>query len=164
MVSKVFSQILIRKAKPEDMESIVQITAEAFEGYTVSYLLEKKYGVKFGGKPWREWKGAELKAFCENSLDRVYVAELNGVVVGYMTYNLDRAKRIGSVGNNAVSPAYQRRGIATNLLKAVLETFKEEGMGYAQVGTMEIDIPARRLYEKAGFEELSKSVYYFMKL
>jgi len=37
-------------------------------------------------------------------------------------------------------------------------------MEYAQVGTMEIDIPARRLYEKAGFEELYKSVYYFMKL
>ncbi len=164
MVSKGSSQILIRKAKPEDVESIVQITAEAFEGYTVGYLLEKKYGVKFGGKSWSEWKGAELKAFCESSLPRVYVAELNGVVVGYMTYNLDPAKRIGSVGNNAVSPAYQRRGIATNLLKVVLETLKQEGMEYAQVVTMEIDVPARRLYEKAGFEELSKSVHYSMKL
>ena len=164
MVSKDPSQILIRKAKLHDVERIVQITAEAFEGYTVYYLLEKKYGIKFGGKLWSEWKGAELKTFCESSLDRVYVAELKGVVVGYMTYSLDRVRRVGSVGNNAVSPAYQRRGIATNLLKAVLETFKQEGMEYAQVGTMEIDIPARRLYENAGFEELYRSVYYSMKL
>ena len=164
MVSKSSSKILIRKAKLEDVERIIQITAEAFEGYTVYYLLEKKYGVKFGGKPWSEWKGAELRAFCESSLDRVYVAELNGVVVGYMTYSLDRVRRVGSVGNNAVSLPYQRRGIATNLLKTVFEALKQEGMEYAQVGTMEIDIPAMRLYEKAGFEQLYKSVYYFMKL
>jgi len=164
MVSKGSSQILIRKAKPEDVERIVQITAEAFEGYTVYYLLEKKFGVKFGGKPWSEWKGGELKAFCESSLDWVYVAEQNGTVVGYMTYSLDRVRRVGSVGNNAVSLPYQRRGIATNLLKTVLEALKQEGMEYAQVGTMEIDIPAMRLYEKAGFEQLYKSVYYFMKL
>ena len=71
---------------------------------------------------------------------------------------------MGEVGNNAVAPQYQRRGIATKLLRKVLETFREEGMEYAYVGTLENDVPARRLYEKVGFKELCRSIHYSMKL
>ena len=156
--------LLIRKAKPEDVDVILQITAEAFKDYTVYHLLKKRHGVKFGGRSWSEWKKRELKNFCESSLDRVYVAELNGRVVGYMTYTLDRERRIGEVCNNAVSPRYQRRGIATSLLRRVLETFRQEGMKFAYVKTLEHDMPARRLYEKIGFKELCRSIHYSMRL
>ena len=164
MVSGGCSELVIRKAVPEDVRTVVEITVEAFRDYTVYYLLEKRYRVKFGGRSWSEWKGGQLKNFCESSLDKVYVAELDGKVVGYMTYKLDRERKIGIVGNNAVSPAYQRRGIATRLFKTVLETFRREGMEYAQVTTMETDIPALGLYRKAGFEELYRSITHFMKL
>ena len=158
------SKVIIRKAKPEDVESILEITAEAFKNYTIYHLLEKRYGVKFGGKPWYEWKKRELKKFCDSFLNRIYIAELDGKIVGYMTYYLDRERKMGEVGNNAVAPQYQRRGVATELLRKVLETFREEGMEYAYVGTLENDVPARRLYEKVGFKELCRSIHYSMKL
>ena len=60
--------------------------------------------MKFGGRSWSEWKKRELKSFCESSLDRVYVAELNSRVVGYMTYTLDRER--GS-GRSAITPSLQ---------------------------------------------------------
>lgn len=164
MASRSSSRLVIRKVGPEDVNRMVDITVEAFRDYTVYYLLEERYGTKFGGRSWSEWKGGELKNFCESSLDKVYVADLDGKVVGYMTYQLNRERKIGIVGNNAVSPAYQRKGIATRLLKTVLETFRREGMEYAQVTTMETDIPALGLYRKAGFEELYRSITHSMKL
>ena len=164
MTSGSSSRPVIRKAGPKDVDRVVEITVEAFRDYTVYYLLEERYGVKFGGRSWSEWKGGELRDFCESSIDKVYVAELDGVVVGYMTYGLNRERKIGVVGNNAVSPAFQRRGIATSLLNTVLETFRREGMEYAQVTTMETDIPALGLYRKAGFEALYRSITHFMKL
>ena len=164
MTSKDLPKFLIRKAKPEDTDRIVEITAEVFGGLTAYHLLEENYGVKFGGKSWQEWKGGELRAFCASSLDRVYVAEVDGVVAGYMTYSLDHARKIGHVANNAVAQAYQRRGIATNLLRAVLETLKGEGMEYATVTTMERDVPARGLYEKGGLQALYRSITYYRKL
>jgi len=49
-------------------------------------------------------------------------------------------------------------------LRRVLETFSQEGMKYAYVRTLEHDVPARRLYEKAGFKELCRSIHYSMRL
>ncbi len=37
-------------------------------------------------------------------------------------------------------------------------------MRYAQVVTLEHDLPARRVYEKVGFEEMVRSVHYAVRL
>ena len=51
-----------------------------------------------------------------------------------------------------VSEAYQRRGIATEALSAVLDhLFTTRGVDYVNSGFFDFNLPSRRLHEKLGF-------------
>lgn len=153
----------IRRARQEDIRYITGLTQRAWEGFTKAELTEKRHGIR-GGKSWYEHKSREIRDFCDNHLNWVLVAEENGRVVGYATYALDNEKKTGIVGNNAVDPACRGKGIGSALHNTVLERFREAGMEIAEVVTMEIDAPARRVYEKHGFKELFRSIHYTQKL
>jgi len=153
----------IRKAKEVDISEIVSLTQMAWEGATVAQLLEKKYGI-VEGKKWYEYKGKEIENFCKNNLDKVLVAEENSKVVGYATYYLDKDRKIGTVGNNAVHPDFRGRGIGSALHKEVLEELKKADMEIALVSTLEIDKPAQHVYEKHNFKEFAHTIHYSQKL
>ena len=153
----------IRWARKEDVERICEITAEAWETYSMYRLMEDRYGW-IGDRGCRERKAEDLRQFCEAHLDRVFVAVEEGTVVGYATFGVDLDDGIGSVTNNAVDPRYQRRGIGTALNRRVLDHFRELGLRIARVTTLEHDMPARRIYEKHGFQEIARSVHYTMEL
>ena len=70
--------------------------------------------------------------------------------MGFSSYKLNDATRIGTVDDNAVLPAYRGRGIGGQLLARVLEFIEAAGMEFAQVSTglEEPYASARRLYER----------------
>ncbi|HRR95768.1 MAG TPA: GNAT family N-acetyltransferase [Candidatus Ratteibacteria bacterium] len=156
-------QIKIRKARSEDIEEIVKMTEKVWDGYTIAELLEKKYG-KIAGKEWYQYKKREVENFCKSHIDWVFVGEVNGKIIGYSTYTLDFERKIGEVGGNGVLPEFRGKGIGSSLHKKVLEEMRKEGMEIAIVSTLEIDIPAQRMYIKHGFQELVKSIFYTQKL
>ena len=153
----------IRKAIPEDIARILEITKVAWGTYSMARLMEDRYGI-IGGKRCWEYKVMDLKRQCDEALDRIFVAVEDGKVVGYATFGVDEARKIGHVLNNAVDPEVQGRGIGTALNRRVLDELRERGMSFAVVTTMEHDLPARRIYEKHGFQEIAKSVHYTMAL
>ena len=153
----------IRKARESDIKDIVELTERIWKGYTIAELLEKRYGL-IGGKPWYEYKKNEIERFCKARLEWVFVAEVDGKIVGYATYSLDFERKVGEVLNNGVDPSYRGRGIGSSLHERVLQTFKEAGMEIAFVSTLEIDIPAQNMYKKYGFKELARSIHYSQKL
>ena len=88
--------------------------------------------------------------------DIVWVAEIAGVVVGFVAYVLDEESRTGKITYLVVDPAYQQRGVGTKLSHLALDRMREAGMEIAQVetGGDPGHAPARRSYEKAGFTAL----------
>lgn len=156
-------QIKIRKLKKEEIGIICGMTEKIWKGYTVSELLEKKYG-KIGKKHWWKYKSEEIENFCKNHTDWVLIAEVDGEIAGYATYTLDYERKTGEVGNNGVLPEYRGKGIGSALHKNVLQELKKSGMEIAFVTTLEIDIPAQKMYEKHGFKELVRSIHYSQKL
>ena len=56
-------------------------------------------------------------------------------IAGFVTYRLDMDARVGEIGNNAVDPAWQGRGIAGALYGDVLARFRAAGMRVARVST-----------------------------
>lgn len=153
----------IRKASPEDIPRILEITEVAWGRYSMARLMEDRHGI-IGGKRSAEYKVMDLKRQCEEAIKDIFVVVADGKVVGYATFGMDEARKVGSVLNNAVDPDFQGQGIGSALHRRVLDEFREKGMSFAVVTTMEHDLPARRVYEKHGFQEIAKSVHYTMAL
>jgi ribosomal protein S18 acetylase RimI-like enzyme len=59
---------------------------------------------------------------------------------------------VASIETLAVEQDYRRQGIATSLLTALFEAFKEKGIDLATLSVPVVEIAAMRLYGKMGFE------------
>jgi GNAT superfamily N-acetyltransferase len=94
------------------------------------------------------------------------VATAGEEVVGFVTFRCDQERRVGRVGNNAVDPGFQGRGIAPRLYAHVLDRMRALGMKAAmvQTGGDPSHAPARRAYEKAGFTARVTWVDYYQGL
>ena len=155
----------IRPAVEADVPRIREVIANSFDGITGHQLLEQLFGT-IGGRSWQEWKVSEIDATFRDRPESVLIAELNGFVVGVVSFRVDHQRQIGYIGNNGVDPPYQGRGIGTRMYERVLEIFLKTGLRFAEVSTGADDAAsrARRVYEKLGFRPLSSSVRYLREL
>ena len=96
----------------------------------------------------------------------VYVAEIAGAVVGFVSVQLNPETRVGEIGLNAVHPDHAGKGIGTAMYDFALACMTEAGMRVATVATGgdPSHAPARRAYEKAGFTVQIPSVWLCRKL
>ena len=157
----------IRQAVVEDVDAIVALSVAAFAGETVDFFLQERFGPRsplLEGKTWDERHAETIRKHVSEGLEFTLVAEVGGALAGYMTYRLDHKTSTGTVSYNAVHPDRQRRGIATSLIGRVLDIFRQHGLHYARVVTLETDTRARGLYEKSGFTEMGRSVHYVQEL
>lgn len=83
----------------------------------------------------------------------LYVAEVAGAVVGFVSLRLEERTSIGEIGLNAVHPDHAGHNIGTTMYDFALERMRAAGMRVATVSTGgdASHAPARRAYEKAGF-------------
>jgi len=157
---------LIRKATKEDVRVMIDLSLSSFgEEFGTEYLLEKKHGL-IGGKSWKEWLKLRTEGRFASNLEHTLVTEIEGKVAGLIVYSLDKEKKIGHIDWTAVDPEYRGRGIGIKQVEKVKKIFHQEGMLYASVGVTDFasQIPAQRMYEKAGFQTLRKLRQMFMKL
>jgi GNAT superfamily N-acetyltransferase len=110
---------------------------------------------------WRKGQQEGVEGACR-ATDKYHtmVAELDGRVVGFITYELKG--ETGEVVLLAVHPEFQKRGIATVLNQAALDAMKVAGMKMVVVetGGEEGHAPARRAYEKVGYTGLPLVRYF----
>lgn len=156
------TEVTVRPAAEADRETLIDLIVRGFAEVTVHRRREERYGV-IGGRTWDEWKADDMRAI---DVKNVVIAEVDGTAVGFATYHINEQTLIGTVGNNAVLPAYRGRGIGGLLHARVLECIEAAGMEFAQVSTGldEGYISARRMYERQGFEPLFRSVLYMKRL
>jgi ribosomal protein S18 acetylase RimI-like enzyme len=149
--------LAIRQAVEGDRETIVELCVRAYADVRAQQPGEILDCI------WEEWK-ANLPHTID--IKRVVVAEIDGEAVGFASYKLDDATRIGTVDDNAVLPHYRGRGVGRQMLARVLEIVEAAGMEFAQVSTglEEPYAAARRMYERQGFTPYFRSVSYMKKL
>src|SRR5262245_9025682 len=96
----------------------------------------------------------------------VYVAEVAGTVVGFVSIQLNQETQVGEIGLNAVHPDHAGKGVGTAMYDFAIARMKESGMRVATVATGGdlSHAPARRAYEKAGFTVQIPSVWLCRKL
>jgi len=157
-------QRLIRPARFSDIEAIKHITKLAFEPVSMDRMFQDFFNEAIGGKEWYEYKNASLEKQCKSNIYQVIVCEIDDKVVGYATMHLDFQRGIAEIGNNAVHPDFQRRGIGKAMQQEIMRRMLENGFNKFKVNTLSNDISAQKVYEKLGFEKYIESYHYLKKL
>lgn len=100
-----------------------------------------------------------IRRSCEGFADQVLVAELGGVVVGYITCKIvnDITGNIGLVG---VGEQARGQGIGKSLVRAALDWFASKNLQSVQLATQGRNISAQRLYQSCGFLTHSVQLWY----
>ena len=161
-------EVIIREVKAEDVRRAAEIAVAA---WTPIYELRRQtMGEKLFAALHRDWKkrkAGQIVAACSPKSGRIVrVAERNGHVVGFITFTVDKETGVGEIGNNAVDPQSQGMGIGGKMYQVALDEMRKHGIRFVQVSTGgdQSHAPARRAYERAGFNIQLPSVTYYRKL
>lgn len=125
------SELIVRKGVAEDAAAVAELEQLCF------------------AVPWS--RESIIRDLTENELAEYIVAELDGRIVGYV--GLWVVVDEGHINNVAVSPAFRRRHIAAALIEAVLRFAENAGVKGFTLEVRTGNEPARRLYEKFGFQQ-----------
>ena len=158
----------IRPYRAADLDSLQKIRALAFEPVFRSFRDMLGLPIADVALSTAETEQAGLlEDLCKpDTPQKVYVAELDGELIGFVSLSLDEKQKVGEIGLNAVRPDRAGRGVGTQLYEFALEEMKAAGMKVATVGTGgdPSHAPARRAYEKAGFGPSIPSLWMYRAL
>ena len=151
--------VVIRPARDSDLEAIVELSLRAWEPVFESLrtVLGDAIFARLHQPDWRTVQAEAVRSGCTSEKRDVFVAIADGKPVGFATVALNAFhERMGVVDMIAVDPAYQRRGIATQLMDRSADHMRERGMDIAivETGGDPGHAPARALYEASGYTTL----------
>jgi len=158
---------IIRPARVEDAEAAGDLAARAWESVYEGRRGLLGEGIFSAAYPdWQAEKRRQVLEHIREHPEEALVTELDGRVVGFITWHPWPRGSVGEIGNNAVAPEAQGRGIGAAQCRRVLGLLAERGFSVAVVATGldEAHAPARRMYQKAGFGPSFPSVHYFQSL
>lgn len=156
-------QVKIVTFQEEHLEDCVRIALTVWDGIHDAYsdaLGKELHDAVMVG--WKERLADEIAE--QQRTRRSFVAMLDGKVVGFCACRLEG--ELGIVGYNGVDPQYRGNGIASLMYGRLFEEMKAMGAKHARVmtGGDPGHAPARKAYEKAGFEKHLTSVTYYKEL
>jgi ribosomal protein S18 acetylase RimI-like enzyme len=155
--------IHIRPYQPADLLAIRELTVTAFDGVTLEQNVEQALGV-LHGHDWQWRKGRHVDEDVAANAAGIFVAEQDGVVVGYISTAIDRAAGKGRIPNLAVAANLRGQGLGRQLIEHALDYFRAEGLSYAMIETMAQNAIGHHLYTSCGFVEVARQVHFARKL
>ena len=162
------SKVLIRTADDSDAGRLQDVRRAAFAPIFASFraILGKEISEVTQARDDEAQAEYLASLFLPSSGWELYVAEHEGLVVGFVSIQLNRETSIGEIGLNALHPDFAGAGIGTAMYEAVLERMREAGMHVATVSTGgdSSHAPARRAYQKAGFNVGIPSIWLCQRL
>ena len=130
--------LIIREAEQKDAHGIWQV-----DRLTLNAWSEDSYVREIGS----------------NKASIYFVAENEDMILGFAGIWLIADE--GHITNVAVRPEYLRKGVASTLLRHMLENIKNRGCTTQTLEVRKSNMPAVRLYEGLGFvEEAVRKEYY----
>jgi ribosomal protein S18 acetylase RimI-like enzyme len=159
---------LIRAYAPSDLPTLHAIRAAAFAPVFASFRAIVGQDIAALGLATAEQEQADLlDAIAKpDSGHAIGVAETGGAIAGFVSWKPNIAPGIGEITLNAVHPDHGGNGIGAALYGHALAALKSAGMQLATVGTGgdPSHAPARRAYEKVGFNVHIPSIYMYRRL
>jgi ribosomal protein S18 acetylase RimI-like enzyme len=160
--------VTIRPARADDLSLLEDIRQAAFAPVFTSFrsLLGDDLYELVQAREDEAQKDLLVSLLAPESGWEIYVAEMAGTVVGFVSIQLNQETQVGEIGLNAVHPKHAGKGIGTRMYDFAVSRMTEAGMQAATVATGgdASHAPARRAYEKAGFTVQIPSVWLCRRL
>lgn len=132
--------MIIRPCKEDDIDFITNLEKSSFE---TSFWNKDQF----------------LYEFKENDYANIFVAEMNGVILGYIDFWILFEQ--GTIAKIAVNKALRNKGIGNVLMLDSINRMKEQGVISITLEVRVSNTPAINLYKKHGFEIVhTKKNYY----
>src|SRR5688572_24972322 len=148
------ADIIIRPFRLADLDRIKELTVASFPGVTLEQNVEDALGT-LAGYDWKWRKARHIDDDIAADAAGIFVAELDGKVVGYITTRSDRDAGKGRIPNLAVDAAFRGHGLGRRLIEHALDHFRQQGLAYAMIETMAQNDTGQHLYEACGFVEVA---------
>ncbi|MHB8995194.1 MAG: GNAT family N-acetyltransferase [Armatimonadota bacterium] len=157
-------QPLIRPATAGDVAAAREIARLAWQPVYAEF--RRRVGDDIFQKLHADWEQNKMRQVSQ-AFDKhpgcMLVTEVDGTIAAFITFFvINGAAGLGEIGNNAVHPDFQGRGLGRAQYQRVFEELRAQGCQLVQVttGLDDAHAPARRAYEAAGFDiELPKITY-----
>ena len=154
------NNILYRKAGKNDIELLIKLRLDYLNDDRGELSEQDKSAV-----------AAQLKEYYPKHLGTdfiAYIAETDGNIIATAFLAIKEVPanpafitgKTGTVLNVFTYPEYRRKGIATELLKRLIEEAKAQNLSYIELSATESGKP---LYEKLGFQTKQPSKYTEMR-
>lgn len=153
----------IRSYQPDDLERLKEITIEAFDGFAIDQMIEGHYGF-INGNDWRSRKAIHVDDDTIRDSKGIFVAEADGIAIGYVSSWKNIEMGIGYIPNIAVADGYRGRGIGRKLLEHVMKDLRRQGISYVRIETVHENIVGKHLYTSLGFEEITRQIHFIKKI
>ncbi|MBS0205526.1 MAG: GNAT family N-acetyltransferase [Planctomycetes bacterium] len=155
--------LTIRSYQPEDLPRLKQITVAAFDGVSIDQGMEQRFGV-IHGHDWQWRKARHLDVDVTRDPAGVFVAELDGQIVGCITTWQDRDGGIGHIPNIAVEASFRGQGVGRQLIEHAKQHFRSCGLTHAKIETLEQNATGQHLYTSLGFREVARQIHLVAEL
>jgi ribosomal protein S18 acetylase RimI-like enzyme len=153
----------IRRYRDADLDALKAITIICFENVSIDANIERRFG-RVGEHDWKWRKARHIDDDARAHPEGVFVAEVDGRVVGYITSRTDHESRVGWIPNLSVLPECQGRGIGRALMDHCLRYLRDAGMKLAKIETLLQNDVGSTFYPSVGFEEVARQIHYAMPL
>ncbi len=152
---------MIRTAKPEELDALIEIIRITFEKVSIDKSIEDHFG-QLTGMPWIDRKAADIRRDLAQNPQGVFVKVVDEKIAGFITTAIDRDFSTGRIPHLAVLPEYQGKGIGKELLHYALQYIKASGMKLMRIEVLAHNKGAFKLYREFGFEEVSAQLHLAM--
>ncbi len=151
-------EIDIRKASPQDAESISVVHHDAWMGAYSGIIPHKALFRMVGRRGVGWWQSAIRRAA------NVLVVEIGGSVVGYATLGRNRARELsqkGEIYELYLQPEYQGVGLGSKLFGAARKRLEAHGLSGTVVWALEDNSGALSFYSGLGGRDIAEGVEVF---
>ena len=153
--------LTFRLANASEYAVLEKMTIDAFEPITWFTRTDKQFG-PLNGRNWRErWQKRFTKVW-ETQI--ILVGEADGEAVALATGTIDNDSLLGYIDLLAVDQRYQGKGYGREMLRGMLDHFKEQGCVHAHLDCLQDNVVGNQLYRAEGFTEVARSVRWFIKI
>lgn len=143
--------VSVRKARLRDVPALRRVDSfgEQLEGYSGLDALDIAADDDGGGY---------YRSFIRGKNKWCYLAEIDGAVVGFILFNVERrpayfkVREVGYIDLLFVAENARGKGVSKALMEAATDVLEKAGMKYLKL-SVHVDNPAHGFWQKLGFED-----------